>query len=107
RGVASVARVDAAEFRRRPELAQECFGPFTLLVTVAGEPELHDLLRALDGQLTASIHGTPADLANAAELIALLGDRAGRLIINGWPTGVEVSHAMQHGGPYPASSDVR
>ncbi len=107
RGVASVARVDAAEFRRRPELAQECFGPFTLLVTVAGEPELHDLLRALDGQLTASIHGTPADLANAAELITLLGDRAGRLIINGWPTGVEVSPAMQHGGPYPASSDVR
>ena len=107
RGAASVARVTAAEFRRRPELAREAFGPFTLLITAVSDKELADTLRDLDGQLTASIHGTPDDLQSAAPLVALLERIAGRVIINGWPTGVEVSPAMHHGGPYPASSDIR
>jgi 2,5-dioxopentanoate dehydrogenase len=107
RGAASVARVSAADFLRRPELARECFGPFTLLVTAADLAELQDVLRKLEGQLTASIHGTTDDLAGADALLHVLTEKAGRLVINGWPTGVEVGHAMHHGGPYPATTDAR
>ncbi len=107
RGPASIARVTAAQFRQRPELARECFGPFTLLITVESREELLETLQGIDGQLTACVHGTASDLAEAAPLLAVLGDRAGRVLINGWPTGVEVCPAMNHGGPYPSSSDVR
>jgi NADP-dependent aldehyde dehydrogenase len=61
----------------------------------------------LEGQLTATIHGTEEDLANATDLMAILERKCGRLIINGFPTGVEVSPAMHHGGPYPATTDER
>jgi NADP-dependent aldehyde dehydrogenase len=63
--------------------------------------------RAMEGQLTATIHGTPEDLASNRELIAILESKAGRLLFNGFPTGVEVCHAMTHGGPYPATADGR
>ena len=66
-----------------------------------------ELARSLEGQLTATLHGTEADLAASADLIAILERKAGRLIVNGFPTGVEVCHAMVHGGPYPATSDSR
>lgn len=66
-----------------------------------------ELARALEGQLTASVHGTDADLAAWGELLAGLERKVGRLIVNGFPTGVEVCHAMVHGGPYPATSDGR
>jgi NADP-dependent aldehyde dehydrogenase len=62
---------------------------------------------ALEGQLTASVHATGADLAGAAPLLALLERKVGRLLFGGVPTGVEVSAAMNHGGPYPASTDAR
>jgi 2,5-dioxopentanoate dehydrogenase len=65
------------------------------------------LAAALEGQLTATIHGTDEDLAGAGELIAVLERKAGRLIVNGFPTGVEVCPAMHHGGPYPATTDER
>jgi NADP-dependent aldehyde dehydrogenase len=65
------------------------------------------LARSLEGQLTATLHGTERDLAAFADLIAVLERKAGRLIVNGFPTGVEVCHAMVHGGPYPATSDSR
>lgn len=106
-GGAHVARVDAATFLARPELAHEVFGPFTLLVTVRDTAELRAVASQLEGQLTATLHGTEADLAAAADLIALLARKAGRILCNGFPTGVEVSHAMNHGGPYPATTDVR
>src|SRR5262249_40801463 len=61
----------------------------------------------LEGQLTASIHGTPEDLAEYASLVSILENKAGRLIFNGFPTGVEVCASMQHGGPYPATTDSR
>ena len=64
-------------------------------------------MRALEGQLTATVHGTPEDLTDFADLLAALENRAGRLIFNGFPTGVEVCHSMVHGGPYPATSDGR
>ena len=65
------------------------------------------LARRLDGQLTATVHGTPEDLAGAGDLLEILAATAGRVIVNGFPTGVEVCHAMQHGGPSPATSDSR
>ena len=65
------------------------------------------LARALHGHLTATIHGAEKDLADFSELIAILRRKAGRLIFNGFPTGVEVCHAMHHGGPYPATTDAR
>ncbi|WP_437713038.1 aldehyde dehydrogenase (NADP(+)) [Sorangium sp. So ce448] len=104
---ARVARVSAADFAREPHLAHEIFGPYTLLVTASDRGELLQLLGALEGQLTATLHGTADDLAAAQDLVDVLSRVAGRLVFNGYPTGVEVSHAMHHGGPYPASSDAR
>ncbi len=104
---AHVARVTADAFLARPELAHELFGPFTLLVTARDAAEVRALAAALDGQLTATLHGTPDDLTAAADLVALLAQKAGRLLCNGFPTGVEVTHAMHHGGPYPATTDSR
>ena len=69
--------------------------------------DLLQVAESLNGQLTATIQGTEADLAGAQELLYILERKAGRLIINGFPTGVEVSTAMQHGGPYPATTDSR
>ena len=65
------------------------------------------MARQLDGQLTATIHGTAADLEQYAWLVSILEQKAGRLIVNGFPTGVEVCPSMQHGGPYPATTDSR
>ncbi|HTO04248.1 MAG TPA: aldehyde dehydrogenase (NADP(+)) [Opitutus sp.] len=107
RGSANFARVDAKDFRTRPELAHELFGPFGLLITARDFTELQSLLEPLEGQLTAAVHGTPAELASATDLMTLLTRKAGRLICNAFPTGVEVSPAMNHGGPYPATTDVR
>ena len=106
-GEAVVACVDAAEFAREPDLVEEVFGPFSLLISAGTMPELMGIASNLDGQLTATVHGTPADLENARPLLRLLERKAGRLIINGFPTGVEVCPSMNHGGPYPATTDVR
>jgi NADP-dependent aldehyde dehydrogenase len=65
------------------------------------------IARALEGHLTATIHGTEEDLREFADLIAILENKVGRLVFNGYPTGVEVTHAMVHGGPYPSTSDGR
>ena len=102
-----VFATDAANFLRQPALHEEVFGPYTLLVDAPGFPELVHLARHLEGQLTATIHGTAEDLANAGELLAVLQRKAGRIVVNGFPTGVEVSPAMHHGGPYPATTDER
>jgi len=90
-----------------PELAQEIFGPSTLLIRYKDADELAALADALEGQLTASVHGTDPEIAAHSELFAILERKAGRLIVNGYPTGVEVCHAIVHGGPYPATSDSR
>ncbi|MDP3813451.1 aldehyde dehydrogenase (NADP(+)) [Pseudomonas sp.] len=90
-----------------PLLQEEVFGPTTLLVEVADAAELQLALQALHGQLSASLIAEPADLPQAASLVALLEHKAGRLLLNSYPTGVEVCDAMVHGGPYPATSDAR
>ncbi len=102
-----VFATDAENFLQQPALHEEVFGPYTLLVNAPDFPELVRLARRLEGQLTATIHGTVEDLANAGDLLAALQRKAGRIVINGFPTGVEVSPAMHHGGPYPATTDER
>jgi len=91
----------------QPSLADEIFGPDTLLVHCDSTQDFLRAARALDGHLTATILGNEDDLAANRELIQILEQKAGRLIFNGFPTGVEVTHAMVHGGPYPSTSDPR
>ncbi len=91
----------------QPGLADEIFGPDTLLVHCDSTTDYIRAAQSLDGHLTATILGDEADLAAHADLVRILEQKAGRLIVNGFPTGVEVSHAMVHGGPYPATSDPR
>ena len=98
---------DAAAFLKDSVLAGEIFGPTTLLVRHSSREQLLEIARGLDGHLTATIHGTEDDLRDFSDLIAILETKVGRLVLNGFPTGVEVSHAMVHGGPYPATSDGR
>ena len=100
-------QTDAADMLEDPDLAKEIFGPSTLIIRYKDEPELLALAEALEGQLTATLQGTESDLVAHAGLIEILERKAGRLIVNGFPTGVEVCHAMVHGGPYPATSDSR
>jgi alpha-ketoglutaric semialdehyde dehydrogenase len=104
---ATLFDTSAATFLRHRELREEVFGPSTVVVRCATRDEMEIVAARLDGQLTATIHGTPEDLAEYASLVSILEDRAGRLIFNGFPTGVEVCASMQHGGPYPASTDSR
>jgi 2,5-dioxopentanoate dehydrogenase len=99
--------VPVAELIARPELADEIFGPDTLLVQCDSTQDYIAAAKALDGHLTATVLGDEEDLAANGELIRILEQKAGRLIFNGFPTGVEVTHAMVHGGPYPATSDPR
>jgi NADP-dependent aldehyde dehydrogenase len=102
-----VMQIGAMDLLRKPELATEVFGPSALVIRYDSREELLELARLLDGQLTATLHGSERDLAAFADLILILERKAGRLIVNGFPTGVEVCHAMVHGGPYPATSDSR
>jgi len=102
-----VATTDAATFLAVPQLSEEVFGPCSLVVAAESAEQLAAIASRLDGQLTATVHGTPEDLKTAHGLLDILATKAGRLIVNGFPTGVEVCHAMQHGGPWPATSDTR
>lgn len=100
-------QVDFADFARCPALHTELFGPSTLLVRAQNQAELSAAAAQLEGQLTATVHATPADLVSASSLIHELERKVGRLLFGGVPTGVEVAAAMNHGGPYPASTDSR
>lgn len=104
---AVVAETSAAALLAQERLAEEVFGPMSLLVSARDAAEMHAVARGLAGQLTATVHGTDDDLAGAADLLEVLAGKAGRVIVNGYPTGVEVCHAMQHGGPAPATTDAR
>jgi NADP-dependent aldehyde dehydrogenase len=84
-------------------LLAECFGPVSLVAEYAEETEMLEVAEAIEGQLTATVHGE-ADEAIVPGLIEALAEKTGRVIWNGWPTGVAVTWAMQHGGPYPATT---
>ncbi|MCP2021693.1 UNVERIFIED_ORG: NADP-dependent aldehyde dehydrogenase [Pseudomonas reinekei] len=88
-------------------LQEEVFGPTTVVVEVADQAQLTAALNGLHGQLTATVIGEPQDLEQFAGLTALLEQKVGRILLNGYPTGVEVCDSMVHGGPYPATSDAR
>jgi NADP-dependent aldehyde dehydrogenase len=102
----AVFETDAASFLSS-DLDGEIFGPATLLVRHSSREQVLEIARSLEGHLTATIHGTEQDLHEFADLIAILEGKVGRLIFNGFPTGLEVTHAMVHGGPYPSTSDGR
>jgi len=87
-------------------LADEIFGPSTVIVS-GDEIDMKLIAKGLGGHLTVTLLGTDEDLAKHRDLVHILEQKAGRLIFNGFPTGVEVTHAMVHGGPYPATSDPR
>jgi NADP-dependent aldehyde dehydrogenase len=97
---------DANAFLANHGLMDEVFGPSTLVVH-SSKQQMLEAAGKLEGQLTATIHGTPEDFADNRELLSILETKAGRLVCNGFPTGVEVCHAMNHGGPYPATADGR
>ncbi len=106
-GQATLARVNAVDFLLQPSLQHEVFGPFSLLVICPDDQALQQVLHALGGQLTATLMAEQEDIHGREDLLRELVNRCGRLVWNGVPTGVEVSPAMQHGGPWPASSDSR
>ena len=92
---------------KSPHLAEEVFGPSSLLITCKDEAEMFAVAEQLEGQLTAALHMTDDDISLAQALLPILERKAGRILINGFPTGVEVCHAMVHGGPFPSTSDSR
>jgi NADP-dependent aldehyde dehydrogenase len=99
--------VTAGAFISDHALHEEVFGPASLHITAKDKDELMKIAASLKGQLTVTIWGTEKDISDHTELINYLELKAGRIIINGVPTGVEVTHAMMHGGPYPATTDSK
>lgn len=105
-GTPAVFTISISDFLRSPGLQHEMFGPATLVVRGSVE-EITTTLAGMEGQLTASIHASDEEIAANSALIHTLQNRAGRLICNGFPTGVEVCNSMVHGGPFPSTSDGR
>jgi NADP-dependent aldehyde dehydrogenase len=106
-GQARLYSVSATDFVANPTLQEEVFGPCSLVIKCRNIDELTQVVENLHGQLTGTLHGTDADLSVASELVRLFEQRVGRVVFNGFPTGVEVTDAMMHGGPFPASTDSR
>lgn len=106
-GTPLVASVAAETFLANPTLGEEVFGPFSLIIKCKDINELHKVINKGHGQLTSSIIGNEAEISKHKVLINMLIEKAGRLILNGVPTGVEVCPAQMHGGPYPATTDSR
>ncbi len=100
----TVFETTAEQFIRDESLQDEHFGPVTMFVTCPTPDALFEAVESLHGNLTATVHSEADDAAFTSELFSRLREKAGRLIWNGFPTGVEVVHAMQHGGPYPATT---
>jgi len=102
-----VASVGADVFVKNPSLAEEVFGPFSLIVRCKNSDELHTVVNRTQGQLTTTLMADETELAKYSSLLNILVEKAGRLVVNGVPTGVEVCPSMQHGGPFPATTDSR
>ena len=93
-----------AEWTANPDLGHEVFGPLGIVIYVSDLDEMREIARGLVGQLTCTLHIDAADTDVARSLVPILERKAGRLLVNGFPTGVEVCDAMVHGGPYPATT---
>ena len=105
--VGALFETSAEQFLADSALGNEVFGASSIVVRCRDTAELAKVVTGLEGQLTATIQIDPADEPAAAEILPLLAQRVGRILANGWPTGVEVAHATVHGGPFPATSDSR
>ena len=105
-GSTAIFTAEADTFLEDDSLSEEIFGPGTTIVRWSNKSELLLLLEKFEGQLTGTIHATDDDLADFSEVIVILERKVGRILYNGFPTGVEVCHSMVHGGPYPATSMV-
>jgi NADP-dependent aldehyde dehydrogenase len=103
----TIASVDAKTFMENPKLHEEIFGPYSLLVECEDLKELSLVIDCLEGQLTATVMGEEIEMIKYKKVISSLENRCGRILFNGVPTGVEVCHSMQHGGPFPAATDSR
>ena len=99
--------VDASVFLANPDLSEEVFGPYSILVQCDNEAQLVEVWKSIKGQISTTIMGTDNDLATNKNLLEIATTIAGRVLLNGVPTGVEVCDSMVHGGPYPASTDSR
>lgn len=106
-GNATVATVTANQFLANEQLGHEVFGPFGLIITYENAQEAEAIAKTFHGELTTTVLAEPEDIHAHQSLIEVLTGKCGRLLLNGFPTGVEVCYAMQHGGPYPASTDSR
>jgi alpha-ketoglutaric semialdehyde dehydrogenase len=106
-GRGALFSVRGRDLLQHADVMNEVFGASSVIVRCADEAELLEVAEHLEGQLTATMQLTANDEALARRLLPVLERKAGRLIANGWPTGVEVAHAMVHGGPFPATSDGR
>lgn len=107
KGAPALFRTTAEAFLSQHALSDEVFGPASLVVACRDLAELHQVAESLEGQLTATLQMDTADLEAAQALLPLLERKAGRILANGYPTGVEVCSAMVHGGPFPSTSDGR
>src|SRR5690606_9869810 len=103
----AITSVKASDFLKDPHMQDDVFGPFTMIIRCKDPEEMREVGRRIHGQLGSTVRGTDDEVANARELLAILREKAGRLIFNGVPTGVEVCRAQVHGGPYPATTDSR
>ncbi|MEO6231088.1 MAG: aldehyde dehydrogenase (NADP(+)) [Ferruginibacter sp.] len=107
KGSAALLQVSANDFVNNPALQHEIFGPASLIVKCANETALQQAIGSLHGQLTGTVFATNEDIKNFTGSINELSNKVGRMVYNNVPTGVEVCHAMVHGGPFPATTDVR
>lgn len=103
----SLFSINAEDLRNNKQVLEEVFGPSTLAIIADHQSDMVDLIDLLPGQLTATLQAEKEDIEKNRELIENISYKVGRVILNAFPTGVEVSHAMVHGGPYPATSDPR
>ena len=104
---AAIGVVSASHFKMNPSLSEEVFGPFSMIVCCQTLDEMIAVAEGLNGQLTATILGSEADQKAIRLLLPKVQPKVGRILFEGLPTGVAVTKAMQHGGPYPASTDSR
>jgi NADP-dependent aldehyde dehydrogenase len=107
KGGPAIASVNASEFLANPCMQDEVFGPFTMMIKCQNPDEMCAVAQSIHGQLTNTIRGTDTELSSAVKLLNIIREKAGRIVFNGVPTGVEVNNAQVHGGPYPSTTDGR
>lgn len=107
RAAAHLLHITGETYLKKAGFEEEIFGPAALIVELQNNTQIFDVAGRLNGQLTATVHGTTDDMQHYEKLLGIIQQKAGRIILNGYPTGVEVCDSMHHGGPYPATTDLR